>query len=222
MNILLVEDDVGIGRFVTRGLTARGHRLSWQRQGADVPDLIASGVFGAVLLDIGLPDMDGLALCRRIRAMAPRIQILMLTARDTLSDKLDGFGAGADDYLPKPFAFEELVARVAVLERRDTMQPPAPMRLGALEVDTDRRTAHWHGEALAVDGKAFDLLCCLVRAQGETVERPALIAEIWGESADITDNAVDANISALRRKLATLASPPVIETVRGRGFRLAV
>jgi DNA-binding response OmpR family regulator len=222
MNILLVEDDVGIGRFVTRGLTARGHKVTWHREGALVPARIATEPFGAVLLDLGLPDMDGLDLCRSLRTQSAALPVLMLTARDSLGEKLDGFEAGADDYLPKPFAFEELVARLAVLERREGLRPPEPLRFGALAIDPVRREAQWNGESIALDGRGFSVLFRLAEARGAVVFRDDLISSVWGEDSDVTDNALDVNVSALRRRLAKLAAPPTIETFRGRGFRLKV
>jgi DNA-binding response OmpR family regulator len=220
MNILLVEDDVGIGRFVSRGLTARGHRVAWHREGALVPSRVATEPFGAVLLDLGLPDMDGLDLCRTLRGQSAGLPVLMLTARDGLGDKLDGFQAGADDYLPKPFAFEELLARLAVLERRDAMRPPEPLRFGGLAIDPVRREARWNDEAMALDGRGFSVLHRLAEARGAVVFRDDLITAVWGADSEVTDNALDVNVSALRRRLARLREPPTIETFRGRGFRL--
>jgi DNA-binding response OmpR family regulator len=222
MNILLVEDDVGIGRFVSRGLTARGHRVAWHREGAKVPDCIAAEPFGAVLLDLGLPDMDGLDLCRTLRGQSAGLPVLMLTARDSLGDKLDGFQAGADDYLPKPFAFEELLARLAVLERREALRPPEPLRFGRLAIDPLRREARWNDEPILLDGRGFSVLYRLAKAHGAIVLRDDLILAVWGADSEITDNALDVNVSALRRRLAKLDTPPIIETFRGRGFRLKV
>lgn len=222
MNILLVEDDVGIGRFVSRGLTARGHRVAWHREGSQVASHAATEPFGAVLLDLGLPDMDGLDLCRTLRDQCTGLSVLMLTARDTLGDKLDGFHAGADDYLPKPFAFEELLARLAVLERRDALRPPEPLRFGGLAIDSVRREARWNGEPILLDGRGFSVLHHLAEARGAMVFRDDLITAVWGAESEITDNALDVNVSALRRRLAKLDTPPVIETFRGRGFRLKI
>jgi DNA-binding response OmpR family regulator len=222
VNILLVEDDVGIGRFVTRGLTARGHRVAWHREGAQVAARVAAEPFGAVLLDLGLPDMDGLDLCRALRSQSAALPVLMLTARGGLAEKLDGFEAGADDYLPKPFALEELVARLAAVERREVLRPPEPVRFGGLTIDPVRREAHWHGEPVALDGRGFSVLLRLAEAKGAIVFRDELIASVWGNDSDVTDNALDVNVSALRRRLARLEAPPAIETFRARGFRLKV
>jgi DNA-binding response OmpR family regulator len=222
MNILLVEDDVGIGRFVTRGLAARGHRVAWHREGAQVLARIDTEPFGVVLLDLGLPDMDGLDLCRTLRRHSAGLPVVMLTARGSLGDKLDGFMAGADDYLSKPFAFEELLARLAVLERREALRAPEPIRFGGLTMDPMRREAYWNGVPVTLDGRGFSVLQRLAEARGAVVFRDDLIGAVWGPDSEVTDNALDVNVSALRRRLAQLEAPPGIETFRGRGFRLKV
>lgn len=222
MNILLVEDDLGIGRFVTRGLVGRGHRVTWHREGAPVLPLVTVEHFDAVLLDLGLPDIDGIDLCRQLRAHSTRLQVLMLTARDSLGEKLDGFDAGADDYLAKPFAFEELVARLGVLERRAALRDADELRIGELAIDPVRREAKWRGQSIELDGRGFGVLLRLARARGAVVSRDQLIDGVWGADSEVTDNALDVNISALRRRLTLLEDPPVIETLRARGFRLKV
>ncbi len=222
MNILLVEDDAGIGRFVTRGLAVHGHHVAWYRQGGEVANIVAANRFCAVLLDLGLPDMDGLDLCRLLRDQCAGLQILMLTARGSLEEKLEGFAAGADDYLPKPFAFEELLARLAVFERRSGGGPTAPLRLGDLAIDDVAREIRWRNRVIPLDGRGFRVLRCLAQARGATVQRAAIIEAVWGVESDVTDNALDVNISALRRRLASLSAPPVIRTHRGQGFSLDV
>lgn len=222
MNILLVEDDAGIGRFVTRGLAVHGHQVAWYRQGAEVANIVAANRFCAVLLDLGLPDMDGIALCRALREQCAGLQILMLTARGSLDEKLEGFAAGADDYLPKPFAFEELLARLVVFERRSGRGPADPLRLGDLSVDDMAREIRWRDQVVPLDGRGFSVLRCLAQARGATVGRGAIIEAVWGEESDVTDNALDVNISALRRRLASVGAPPVIRTHRGQGFALDI
>ncbi|PZU09768.1 response regulator transcription factor [Sphingomonas sp.] len=220
MNILLVEDDAGIGRFVNRGLAARGHQVAWERTAARVHTLAATRRFDAVLLDLGLPDGDGLEVCRKLRE-TDSIPVLMLTARDQLQDRLDGFDAGADDYLAKPFAFEELVARLRVIERRVAERAPEPLRLGDLTVDPVQREARCVGRPIPLGGKAFDLLFQLVRSKHGIIGRQCLIDAIWGGEADVTDNVLDVHIGSLRRRLAAAGTLLAIETVRGQGFRLA-
>lgn len=219
MNILLVEDDVGIGRFVSRGLMARGHQVAWERAGGRVRDLIATDRFGVMLLDLGLPDVDGIDLCRTVREES-RVPVVMLTARGTLQDRLDGFDAGADDYLAKPFAFEELIARLRVVERHQAELVAPPMRIGKLAIDRVRREIAWDECAISLTRRSFDLLACLADARGEAVTRAALIDHVWGAAADITDNSLDVQIGALRQRLRQVGVPVSIETVRAVGFRL--
>jgi DNA-binding response OmpR family regulator len=220
MNILLVEDDVGIGRFVSQGLRVRGWQVRWERVGKDVPALAGSGRFNTIILDLLLPDSDGLNLCRDIRQQELGIPILMLTARSGLDDRLDGFAAGADDYLAKPFAFEELLARLRALLKRDRLRKPDPVNLGALRIDPTAGLATWAGQPITISRRAFTLLLVLARAGGEAVGRDKLIDEIWGGDTIVTDNALDVCASALRRALAGATDRLALEAVRGHGYAL--
>lgn len=221
MNILLVEDDPGIGRFVARGLAARGYRVAWERSGERVVELVLSGAFAAAILDLGLPDGDGLDLCRALRRAQVRLPILMLTARGALQDRLDGFDAGADDYLPKPFAFDELVARLAAIVRRAEPADGGPLRFGALVLDRLARVAHVGMTTIALSRREFDLLAALTSGGGAIVARETLSRAVWGDQASISDNALDVYVGYVRRRLAEVAGAPIVETVRGRGFRIA-
>lgn len=222
MNVLLVEDDVGIGRFVSQGLAARGVSLRWERTGRDVVGLVAAGGVNLVILDLGLPDADGLDLCVAIRNMEIGVPILMLTARGSLDDRLEGFAAGSDDYLAKPFAFEELAARVDVLLRRDRDRKPDPVRFAALRLDPAAQTATWQGQAIELDPRGFALLLALAKASGEVVPRQKLIEAIWGGEADVTDNALDVCVSALRRRLGISEPRLLVQAHRGQGLSLGL
>ncbi len=213
--VLLVEDDAGIGRAIVQGLGGRGLGVRWLRQGAGVLDALVREQMATVILDIGLPDADGLALCRQIRAAGHAMPILMLTARTALDDRLEGFDAGADDYLAKPFAFAELAARVGVLVRRAGQLLPPPITWQGLSIDRAAGTAAWHGTALALEPRSLALLAELALARGEVVDRTALIDRVWG-----ADNAVDVAVSALRKRLGPCGLG--IAAVRGRGFRLTL
>lgn len=221
MNVLLVEDDPGIGRFVTRGLTARGYDVTWQRDGTHVPAMLRGGGYAAALLDLGLPDVDGLDLCRDLRRDGVATPILMLTARAALQDRLDGFAVGADDYLPKPFAFDELLARLGVLIRRGGDAKPAPLRFAALQLDPGTKTARVGDRSLPLSRREFDLLAALVAGGGSVVSRDALSNAVWGAETNVTDNALDVYIGYLRRGLAAITDAPAIETLRGRGYRMS-
>lgn len=219
MNILLVEDDPGIGRFVSRGLTAEGYAVDWRRIGSGVGAALAGDGYAAAVLDLGLPDMDGLDLCRALRRDGIDVPVLMLTARASLDDRLDGFRMGADDYLPKPFAFAELLARLNVLVRRGQCGRRL-LKVGALTLDLDRRQATIGTVAATVSPREFDLLVFLAERAGDIVTRAALLDGVWGQEADRTENNVDVYIGYLRRRIAGIAGAPTIATIRGKGFRL--
>lgn len=219
-DVLLVEDDPGIGRFVCRGLEREGYRVAWERQAATVPAAMRGRNFAALLLDLGLPDMDGLDLCRSLREGGATTPVLMLTARGELGDRLDGFASGADDYLPKPFAFAELLARLAVLVRRHRERAVDPVRYGALTLDPVARKVEVAGVPITLGPREFDLLAALVAAEGGVIDRPTLIATVWGDQTTINDNTLDVYIGYLRRRFADHVAAPKVETLRGRGYRL--
>jgi len=222
MNILLVEDDAGIGRFVRNGLAQRGYDVTLERDGSRAQSLLAAGGFSALILDRTLPDGDGLDLCRRLRDAAIRVPIILLTARGTLQDRLDGFAGGADDYLPKPFAFEELVARLKAVIGRGQGGAPDPLVFASLVLEPRDRTARIGSNPLPLSPREFDLLHALMRGAGEIVSRGALLTAVWGEEAEVSDNALDVYVGYLRRRLADGGGRLVVETHRGRGFRLAL
>lgn len=219
MNILLIEDDPGIGRFVSRGLSAEGFTVEWLRRGAEAPALLKSDLYSAAILDLGLPDIDGVDLCETLRREGVETPILMLTARDTLQERLDGFRSGADDYLCKPFAFEELLARLNAVARRGEARGRV-LTVGALKLDLRAREARIGDEALVLPRQEFEVLRCLAEAQGQAVTRQAMLDQAWDPSAELNENTVDVYIGYLRRRLGRHAAAPVIETVRGLGFRL--
>jgi len=222
MNILLVEDDAGIGRFIHRGLSLRGYTVTLERDGRRTEELVRAGDFAALILDRSLPDCDGADLCRRLRDASIGVPILMLTARGTLQDRLDGFASGADDYLPKPFAFDELVARLNAVIRRVPVSPSTQIEWQGLILEPQGRTASIDGQALPLSPREFDLLRELTRAGGEIVSRDQLLTAIWGDEAEVTDNALDVYVGYVRRRLAACGNRLAIATHRGRGFSLRI
>ena len=216
VRLLLVEDDVTIGRMLERGLGGEGYSVDWARDLSIAIEKFRSGDPQVIVLDRMLPDGDGAAFCSAIRKMGSSIPVCMLTARETLEDKLDGFEAGADDYLVKPFEFDELIARLAVLRRRaggDAFKPVAlrddearEIRIGTARAEFTRRE--------------WPLLVYLLDRKDSVVAREALLAEVWGEGEDVSANAIDVYIGYLRRKIAAAGLPLRIETARGIGFSL--
>lgn len=219
--ILLVEDDVAIGSAVTQGLISRGFPIHWLRRGAELVEMAGGGEVSVVILDRGLPDADGLDLCRQLRKAGHRMPVLMLTARGTLDDRLEGFEAGTDDYLPKPFAFAELVARITVLARRAEELPPALIHFGSLSVDRAKGQIIRHGTVLTMEPKAHAVLLHLAIQRGGLIPRQSLIDTVWGHDSSIADNTLDVTISILRRRLAELAPEITVRAVKGHGVQLA-
>jgi DNA-binding response OmpR family regulator len=222
MKILFLEDDPGIGRVVSRGLAAEGYDVRWVRTVADATAALQGSPFATIILDLGLPDGDGLDLSRRLRKSDVETPILVLTAREALADKLDGFRAGADDYLSKPFAFEELLARLNVLVRRGQTLQAQIVSLGPLRLDLRSRKAECWGADLALTSREFELLAYLAQRPGEIFSRQALLDSVWGDQTQLTENTVDVYVGYLRRHLPNRRGVPRIETARGQGFRLAV
>jgi DNA-binding response OmpR family regulator len=212
--LLLVEDDTAIGRMLERGLAAEGFAVTWRRDLRGGVAAVREETPALVVLDRNLPDGDGAELCRALRAGGVAAPILMLTARDALEDKLGGFEAGADDYLTKPFDFEELLARLAALSRR------ADPGAGGLTLRPAERAALWGGRRATFTATEWPILEALSARAGETVSRAELIALVWGEAEAVSGNSLDVYVGYVRRKLAALGAGPRIETMRGRGFRL--
>ncbi len=222
MKILVVEDDAGIGRLITNGLYAEGYEVEWLREGGQVIGCLQDGMYDAMILDLMLPDIDGYDICKEARAMRIKTPICMLTARDELEDKLEGFQSGADDYLTKPFAFEELLARLKVMTSRHTTQSGQNMiEIGGLQIDLDGRTVRMAGESLTLTRREFDILLFLARNVGHAVTREQILQGAWDLRAEVTLNNVDVYIGYLRRKLAKAGRKPSIQTVYGVGFRLS-
>jgi DNA-binding response OmpR family regulator len=221
LRVLLVEDDAGIGRVITNGFRDRGIDLTWLRTGLPALQRLQAEPFDAVVLDLMLPDVDGFALCRELRAAGIDTPVCMLTARDALEDKLEGFELGADDYLTKPFAIDELVARLGALARRAPADPArAAICCGALRVDPAGREAAVNGVVLPLTRREFDVLALLVQGAHQVVSRERLLQVVWGAGREVTLNTVDVYVGYLRRKLGAVEGAPEIQSVRGIGFKL--
>ena len=233
MNILIVEDDDRIADFLCRGLRAEGHRV---QRAADGPTGLALARDAAreqhpqegatvLVLDLMLPGLSGLEICQALRSAQVGLPILMLTAQGSLEDRVNGLRLGADDYLCKPFDFEELRARLEALARRGrAWRPAAPARLcvGDLELDRDRMQASRGGQVLPLTARELALLELLMSAPGRLFSRERILANVWGTSEDPLTNVVDVYIRRLRARIDREGAPALIHTVRGLGYRLEV
>jgi two-component system response regulator MprA len=214
--ILVVDDDAPIRRMLERTLAAEGYEVESAADGGAALAAVERAIPDAVVLDIGLPGVDGLGVCRRLRERGLATPILMLTARDALDDRVVGLDAGADDYLVKPFETAELLARVRALLRRGR-EPVKVLGHGDLTLDLATRVASRGGRSIPLSARETDLLELLLRNARRVVTRETALAQVWGAAHAATPNLVDRYISNLRRKLG---EPALIETVRGSGFVL--
>jgi two-component system, OmpR family, response regulator MprA len=210
--ILVVDDDAPIRRMLDRTLSAEGYEVETAADGGQALAAVERSAPDLLVLDVGLPGVDGLAVSRRLRAKGLAVPVLMLTARDSVPDRVAGLDAGADDYLVKPFATEELLARVRALLRRGK-SPEELLAFGDLTLETSTRAAQRAGRTLTLSEREADLLALFLRNARRVVSREQAIVEIW--QGDATPNVVDRYVSNLRRKLG---DPPLIHTVRGVGF----
>lgn len=217
IELLLVEDDVGIGRMLERGLSQEGFAVDWVRDLRSATERIKGSDPKLIVLDRMLPDGDGADLCSALRKIGSKTPVCMLTARDTLDDKLRGFDAGADEYLVKPFEFDELLARVQVMLR---WAAAAPEEMPELVPSEDERTLRWGDASTNFTRREWPLLCVLLAREGQDISRATLIRDAWQLEGEVTENSVDVYVGYLRRKIADAGLPLRIETVRGLGFRL--
>lgn len=222
MNVLLIEDEPRVADFIDRGLRAESHGVTHAMKGADGLELGRMGEFDVIILDLMLPDLHGYEVCRQLRGHGVLTPILMLTAMDAAEDRVKGLRLGADDYLPKPFDFDELLARMEALVRRAKHFPPQPdlLRLEDLVIDRDQKEVRRAGETIALTTKELAILELLMSAPGRVFSRTRILNQIWGYTEDPLTNVVDVYIARLRRKVDGKDRRPLIETVRGHGYRL--
>lgn len=216
-HVLVVEDEERIVSFVRRGLTAAGYEVTSTASGLEALDLLNRGGVDLVLLDFGLPDLDGLEVVQRMRAAGLDLPVIALTARDSARDLVVGLDGGADDYIPKPFTFEELLARIRARLRDRTRAQPTVLERDGLVLDLLARTVTVGGRVIELPTREFTLLEELVRHAGEVLTREHLLSRVWGYEFDPGSNVVDVYVRYLRTKVGAAR----IETVRGEGYRLA-
>jgi two-component system OmpR family response regulator len=220
VKVLIVEDETKMAMLLRAGLTEEGHSVDVARAGADALWRAAEVEYDVVVLDVMLPDVDGFEVCRRLRETDSRTPILMLTARHAVQDKVVGLRAGADDYLTKPFAFDELLARLQALARRGRVERADLMEAAGLTLDPAQRRV-WRGEteiSLGVIG--FALLEALMRRPGRVLSRDALVQLAWDESVERRSNIVDVAVMGVRERVDRPFGTSSIETVRGLGYRI--
>jgi DNA-binding response OmpR family regulator len=220
MRILLVEDDADLAQFIRKGLKEEHYAVDVAADGEEGLVLALNNAYDLLILDIMLPKLDGLTLCRRIRAKGNTTAVLLLTARNTVEDKVSGFDTGADQFLPKPFAFVELLAQIRALLRRGSTQQIVQLQAADLRLDPASHRVWRAGQEIALTNKEYALLEFLLRNKNRVLTRTAIIEHVWDISYDPMTNIVDAHIRALRAKIDRDFSPPLIATVRGAGYML--
>ena len=219
MRLLVVEDDDVIGSTLEAALSKDGYDVDWVRDGERGLDMARQHPYAVVVLDLMLPKLDGFEVCRRLRAAQVGTPVLILTARDAVDDRVTGLDAGADDYLPKPFAYKELSARLRALTRRTKSIKSKILRVDDLDIDTSDRSVRRDGVVVRLTPREYDLLEALARNRGRILTRDVIIGEVWGDDESLS-NTVNFHVTSLRKKIDIGRTTPLIETVHGYGYRI--
>jgi DNA-binding response OmpR family regulator len=221
MHVLLVEDEHRIAAYVKRGLEEQGYAVDIAYTGTEALEWVTIGAFDLIVLDILLPEVDGLTVCREMRLRGIQTPIVMLTARDAIDDRVAGLDAGADDYLVKPFAIKELLARLRALSRRASDLPKtAVLQVADLTFDTRSHEVTRGGREIVLVAKEYAVLGCLMRARGQILSRTQIAEQVWSYDVFNQSNVVDVYIRNLRRKIDDPFDRKLIHTIRGLGYRL--
>ena len=221
MRILVVEDEPGIANFVRQGLMEAGYAVDLAWDGREGLDYALAADYDVLVLDIMLPKMDGLELLRELRRLGDKTPVLMLTARDTVDNRVEGLDAGADDYLVKPFAFPELLARVRALLRRPPLQVGTILQVGDLEMDTAKREVRRNDRPIELSPREYAVLEYLMRHPNQVLTRTQISEHVWNFDFFNESNVVDVYVGYLRRKIDQGENLPLIHTVRGVGYRMS-
>ena len=221
MRVLLVEDEARIADFVARGLSEQGYAVDIACDGEEATDWTDVAVFDVIVLDVMLPQRDGIEVCRILRDRGLRTPILMLTARDAVEDRVRGLDSGADDYLVKPFAFAELLARLRALTRRETTVSGSILQVGDLKLDTTTLEVSRQGATMVLTIKEWRLLEYLMRHPNQVLTRTMIAEHVWNYEFDNATNVIDVHIRNLRRKIDDPFPAKLIQTVRGAGYRIS-
>lgn len=221
MKILIVEDDRRIASFLARGLTAEGYEVDTEYDGRDGLERLRTENFDLVILDRMLPYLSGTEVCKILREENMPIMVVMLTAKDTLQDKIDGLRGGADDYLTKPFAFDELLARLVALQRRGGREQPKALRVGPIVLDPTAHRVTRDGTQITLTLREFELLRYLMSNAGKVLSRERLLSAVWGYGHDPGTKIVDVYVRYLRQKIDPPNGASAIHTVRGIGYMIS-
>lgn len=221
MRILLAEDDKRIARFIQKGLKENAYAVDVVANGEDALYQIEVNDYDIAILDVMMPEKDGFEVCKEVRANGNNMPILMLTAKDTVEDRIHGLDTGADDYLTKPFEFGELLARLrALLRRPQSEMLPTKINIGELEIDTRGQTAKGNGENIILTTKEYALLQYFVRNADRVIGREEISEHVWDENFDPFSNLIEVYVNRLRKKLSQSVNSPVLKTRRGAGYIL--
>jgi two-component system OmpR family response regulator len=220
LRILLIEDDLVLGAALQKGLTESGHECEWTASGASGAKLAAEALVDVVILDLLLPDLPGLEVLKQLRASRPHLAVLMLTASGAIEERVLGLNSGADDYMVKPFAFAELIARLAALGRRKAATTPGRLEAGSLTIDLASRVVKRGDRELELTPTEYKLLEYLVRNAGQVVTRRMLCEHLWDSDWEGVTNVIEVHINRLRNKLNKGFGSDMIQTIRGRGYAL--
>jgi DNA-binding response OmpR family regulator len=220
MNIVIAEDDLPVARFLSSGLEAEHYQVRLVSGGGDLPRILEDGPCDLLLLDLNLPGVNGLDVLRQVRSQKPHLPVLILTGNARVEDRVGGLDSGADDYMTKPFAFSELLARVRALLRRSSLPFEPVLHSLDLELDRVRRVVRRNGNSIELTPKEFALLEYLMLNAGQEVSRSSIIQHVWKLSSDTMTNVVDVYINYLRKKIDADPSERLIHTVRGAGYRI--
>jgi len=221
MRVLVVEDERKIADFIRRGLTEQGYAVDVAYDGEEALDWPTVADFGVVVLDVMLPGRNGIEVCRTLRERGVRMPILMLTARDAVDDRVLGLDSGADDYLVKPFAFAELLARLRALTRREPGVMAPSLEIGDLTLDTTTREVSRAGKLIETTTKEYAILEYLMRHPNQVLTRAMIAEHVWNYDFDNASNVIDVHIRNLRRKIDDGFSTRLISTIRGAGYRIS-
>ena len=221
MRVLLVEDEGRIADFIRKGLSEYGYAVDVAHDGEEALDWVDVAQFDIVVLDVMLPVRDGIEVCRELRGRGVQTPVLMLTARDALEDRVRGLDSGADDYLVKPFAFAELLARLRALARRERSVSGARLQVGELVLDTTTREVFRQGRVIGLTSKEYALLEYLMRHPNQVLTRTMIAEHVWNYDFDNATNVIDVHVRNLRRKMDDRFADKLIHTVRGAGYRIS-